>query len=101
MTNDIPAAMTRLLHHPAVSLSPYEASIWPIAWETNDWGERVPAYGIDLALDRGWCCGAPGQHGLTIETEDDAVCAYRDLTTCDCSTCAYGADDAYSHEVWA
>lgn len=96
----IPDVMQQLVNHPAIHLHPYDQSIWPIRWEVED-GELVPECGIDLCTDRGWCCGDYGQHGVTIESLDDAECALRDLMPCECSECAYNESDAYSHEEWA
>jgi hypothetical protein len=96
----IPAAMWRLLDHPAVTLKPYEQKQWPIRWEFDEWGERVPEISIDLAVDRGWCVGHEGQHGLTVESLTDVECALHDLCECACGACVDNSD-RYVLEEWA
>ena len=96
----IPDQMYRLLNHPAISLNRYEQDYWPIAWERDKWGELVPEMSIDLVVDRGWCVGSEGQHGLTVESLTDVECALADLCQCECGECV-DESDRYCLEDWA
>lgn len=101
-TATIPREMWELMAHPAIYLKGYEANIWPIAWERDEFGELVPECGIDLAIEQGWCCGNDGDHGLTIESLTDVQCALLDLCECECSDCdEYAYEASYAHEEWA